>query len=346
MERTDRAGSRLSSAPEDGSARISIIPPEASSRTVEEIIRARDVDEAANKAYFSAGVLVLALGAWARLGHLRLRSFSFFAVGVALLWTYESVHGWWRLRGAPPDDDPSVQAARAAHLEAVERHRVRLAERPPRLTYALLACLTVASLLQLASIERSVGLAGLVKPAVRAGEWWRLLTGTYLHGGSWHYWMNAGALRALGAEVEADGPRLRLPRVYLVAALAGSVASLLLLPGVPSVGASGGIVGVAAYLGVAAYRRPEDAPPWRRRGLLGSLAVTAYLGIFGFAFVDNAAHAGGAIGGALVGLATLPPGGARPSRARERLLDALGAVAAVVLVAGAVMAVARLLGHA
>ena len=98
------------------------------------------------------------------------------------------------------------------HAAWAERHQALRASRPPRMTYGLLGCITVASVLQFAAHGRSVEAAGIVKSAVRdQGQWWRLLTGTYLHAGLWHFWMNAGALEAFGADAEAYAPRLRLP---------------------------------------------------------------------------------------------------------------------------------------
>jgi membrane associated rhomboid family serine protease len=313
------------------------------SRSAAEIFHATRVSEAWTGVVFTSLVTAAALALWVMVGRARLRSGTFFLVGLALLWSYNTIGEWRRVARASPEH---IESPDPAQLEARERHAARLAVHRPLLTYGLLGAICLVSLLELGGIERAVALAGLVKPDVRAGEWWRALTATYMHGGFLHFWLNFGALRALGHEVEAYSPRLRLPLVYLVAALAGSVASVILLPDTPSIGASGGIMGLVGYLLVLAWRRPADVAPWLRRGALLSLGLTAYLGFFGIAFIDNAAHAGGSLGGALVGLATVPRPGTTLSPSRARALDAAGVVACVVLVAGALFAALRLLGRA
>lgn len=293
---------------------------------------------------------VAAIAGWVALTGGNVRSFAFFGVGLVLLWTADAITGWWKLRRAPalpPASDAAAleraavaQAeATRAQMQAAARHAAVLAARPPRLTYGLLACVAVASAMQLGVVDQSIAAAGLVKPAARAGEWWRLLTATYLHGGLLHFWFNFGALRALAPLVEAYAPRARLPLVYLAAGLAGNYASLLLLPNQASIGASGAILGLAGYLLVLGFRQPDALPPFLRRGLLSTLGFTAVLGVLAFAFIDNAGHVGGTAMGALIGLATIPGAGTPPRR--TPVLDALGWVAAAVLVAGAVLAVAR-----
>lgn len=295
--------------------------------------------------------LAAAVAAWVALTGGKVRSFAFFGVGLVLLWTIDAYTRWVRVRRAPaalPDDPAAREAAVAAQAAAereqvlaARRHATAVAARPPRLAYGLMALVAVVSAAQIGVLDASVEAAGLVKPAARAGDWWRLLTGTYLHGGIIHFWFNFGALRALAPLVEVYAPRLRLPLVYLVSALAGSLLSLVVLPRSTSVGASGAILGLAGYLLVLSYRRPGRLPPMLRRGLLSSLGLTAALGIFGFAFIDNAGHVGGTAAGALVALLTVPREGAEYPAAYERLLDLLGVVAALVLVAGAAVALAR-----
>lgn len=270
-------------------------------------------------------------------------------VGVAVY-----VHQWWKLRRRGPLSEADAireHAAREANASVVERHKAVLATRPTRLTWGLLGCIGAATACQLfaaggAGIER----AALVKPLARQGEWWRLVSATYLHGGFMHFWFNATAIHALGPLVEAYAPRSRLPLVWLVSALGGSVASLLLMPNTTSVGASGGVLGLAGYLWVMARRRPHELPPWLGRGIALTLALNAVLGIVGYAFIDNAAHAGGAAAGALFGFVTIPRAtdpatAAAPAHREEshRLLDPLGVLAAFAIWAGAFLTIGKLL---
>jgi len=335
-----------------GGARGVTLPPRPD-RSAAGVTHAHRLDEARQRAVRWSVGAVAAIAAWVALTGANVRSFAFFGVGLVLLWTADALTGWWKLRRAPApalDAAARAEAAAAAEIaartqaEVAARHAARLAGRPPRLSYGLLACVAVASAVQLGVLEPSIEAAGLVKPAVRAGEWWRLLTATYLHGGLLHFWFNFGALRALAPLVEAYAPRARLPLVYLLAGLAGNCASLFLLPNQTSIGASGAILGLVGYLLVLGVRRPDEFPAVLRRGMLSTLGLTAALGVFGFAFIDNAGHVGGTAMGALIGLATIPRAG-RPQAGgplrRTPVLDALGWIAAAVLVAGAALAVAR-----
>ena len=296
--------------------------------------------------------LLAAVGAWLALTGGEVRSFAFVGVVLVLLWAVDAYTAWWKLRrapAAPAADDPAAQEVAAlaqaatarAQVAAAQRHAAAVAARPPRLAYGLMALVAIVSAAQLGVVDQSIDAAGLVKPVARAGEWWRLLTGTYLHGGLIHFWFNFGALRALAPLVEVYAPRPRLPLVYLAAGLAGSVLSLVLLPNGTSVGASGAILGLAGFLLVLSYRQPGTLPPALRRGLLSTLGLTAVLGVFAFAFIDNAGHVGGTAAGALVALVTVPREGTTHSPALERFFDALGWLSAVVLVAGALFALAR-----
>jgi len=83
---------------------------------------------------------------------------------------------------------------------------------------------------------------------------------------------------------------------------------------------------------------PNGTPAWLRKQMVSILASTAVLGIAAFMFIDNAAHLGGALSGAALGYAVC-----RWGAHRQREFDAAGLAATVVLAAGAVFTVTRLL---
>src|SRR4051812_40907260 len=72
----------------------------------------------------------------------------------------------------------------------------------PVVTRALAVAIGVVAAAQVVSPGSSFETAGLVKDAVRHGEWWRLFTAPLLHGNPLHLLMNGGALLALGTLVE------------------------------------------------------------------------------------------------------------------------------------------------
>lgn len=216
-------------------------------------------------------------------------------------WLLDSLYDLFRAR--------RVDGAAFAQQRQNERHAVWAFDRPAPFTRVLAGALAAVFVTQVLAPERSVTAAGLVKEAARAGEWWRLLTGPMLHGDILHLGMNLAALGALGRFVEVHASRARMAQVFLASVLAGSVFSLLITPH-PSVGASGGIMGLVGYLGVRARLRPEEFPDDFLHRIRYAIGATAVLGVLGFALVDNWAHLGGLLAGGAVGwLLDRRPGG-------------------------------------
>jgi rhomboid protease GluP len=149
--------------------------------------------------------------------------------------------------------------------------------------------------------KESINAAGLVKPAVWQGEIWRLLTCATLHGSFMHIWMNLHALWAEGKVIENVAHRAHLPIVFLLSALGGSILSLILYPNSISVGASGGLMGLIGYQLVLGRRRKEMVPAGFYKSVVISILAMGVLGIVGFALIDNAAHLGGLLAGAVCG---------------------------------------------
>jgi rhomboid protease GluP len=137
-----------------------------------------------------------------------------------------------------------------------------------------------------------------------SGEWWRLLTNVFVHGGLLHIAFNMWCLWNLGALCESLYGRWTYAAIYLICGLGASLASAAWHPYVPSVGASGAIFGLAGAL-IAAFKLGEFSVP--RSALSGTLrslgAFVVYNLIFGFALpgIDNTAHIGGLITGLVVG---------------------------------------------
>ncbi|HEY0036482.1 MAG TPA: rhomboid family intramembrane serine protease [Longimicrobium sp.] len=183
--------------------------------------------------------------------------------------------------------------------------------------------------------EHAILAGGMVPGAIREGQWWRLLTCGFLHGGLIHFGVNFMALLSLGRETEVLAHRAYVPLVFLAAVLAGSLASFAAPPDVPSVGSSGGLMGLIGFLGVLGYRRRESMPSGFLKMVGLNLAVIAGIGIVGFGLIDNAAHAGGLAAGALLGALFVPTHGARPVWTPGPALQAAGMAAMGVLALGA-----------
>ena len=146
------------------------------------------------------------------------------------------------------------------------------------------------------------------KAVLQNGEYWRLFTCIFLHGGLMHFIFNAYALVSLGRICEEIFGSWRMVMAFLVTGLAGSGASLLRevsSGGGTSVGASGAICGLLGLL-IAHLQGRDDAASQMVRTSLVRWAV--FIAIYSLVpSIDWAGHAGGFIAG--YGLGRVLPGG-------------------------------------
>lgn len=183
----------------------------------------------------------------------------------------------------------------------------RRMRRAPPVTLALVALLVLVFVGEvLADALRSepaiVAAGALVRALVVAGEYWRLVSATLLHGGAAHLLSNAVALMVLGMIAEHAFGRGQFLLLYGASALGGSLASVASGPG-PSVGASGAIFGLQGAAIVLFLRHRERLLLRDRRIGVVLLAWAGYTIGAGLLspLVDNGAHLGGALTGALLG---------------------------------------------
>jgi membrane associated rhomboid family serine protease len=80
------------------------------------------------------------------------------------------------------------------------------------------------------------------------GEWWRVATAVFLHGGWLHLAFNVMSLWSVGLWVEAAWGRTRTVGIFAVSALGGSLASMAWAGAPMVVGASAGVIGLAGAL--------------------------------------------------------------------------------------------------
>lgn len=134
-------------------------------------------------------------------------------------------------------------------------------------------------------------------PSIRAGDWWRLITAGFLHGGVLHILMNSWVLFDLGAEVESTYGTSRYLVIYIFTTVTGFYASFLWSPMTLSIGSSAGIFGLIGAM-IALGVRERSAYGAAVRSLYMRWAVYGLLmGLLPLFAVDNAAHIGGLAGG-------------------------------------------------
>lgn len=98
-------------------------------------------------------------------------------------------------------------------------------------------------------METLVNMGALYGPyVVQEGEWWRLFTAMFLHGGMTHILMNMFSLYIIGRGAEMYFDKSAYISIYLFSGLIGGLVSLFVHPGSVGVGASGAIFGIFGAL--------------------------------------------------------------------------------------------------
>ena len=144
-------------------------------------------------------------------------------------------------------------------------------------------------------------------PLTTNGQWWRVITAAFLHFNILHIGMNMYCLFMIGGFAEKVFGRAEYAFLYLLAGIAGNLASLFWHPVLISGGASGAVFGVyGAVLGFVVAQGGKVIPKPRVRHLVKQTAIFLGLNLaYGLAVrgVDVAAHVGGLITGILLGAA-------------------------------------------
>ncbi|HEY6672242.1 MAG TPA: rhomboid family intramembrane serine protease, partial [Solirubrobacterales bacterium] len=97
--------------------------------------------------------------------------------------------------------------------------------------------------------------AGLRGPDIANGDWWRIITGGFLHAGFLHLLLNMYVLYVAGSILEPGIGTPRFLGIYFVSLVAGSLGALIVDPNTVTVGASGAIFGLMAGVIVVARGR-------------------------------------------------------------------------------------------
>jgi len=181
----------------------------------------------------------------------------------------------------------------------------RMHRRPPA-TLAIIGVLALifaieTSLRATGSAQGLVAFGALSRPEVFAGDFWRLESATWLHGGLNHLVSNAIALFIFGMICEHAFGRMQYVVLYVLSGVGGSILSLLISEG-PSVGASGAIFGLQGAA-IVLFRQHRERILMRDRRIgVVLLGWALYSIVTGWTspFVDNGAHIGGVLTGALI----------------------------------------------
>jgi membrane associated rhomboid family serine protease len=144
------------------------------------------------------------------------------------------------------------------------------------------------------------------RPMTTDGEWWRLLTSTFLHGGLMHLMANMYGLLFVGIFLEPLLGKTKYLVAYLLTGILASCASLWWHDATISVGASGAIFGLYGLF-LALLLTKVYPPDFGKAFLFSTLIFVGFNLLMGLTGgIDNAAHIGGLISGFIVGLLLYP----------------------------------------
>lgn len=175
----------------------------------------------------------------------------------------------------------------------------------PVITYFIIAVnLIILLLMYLSGFQNDITVPlrfGAIHPhwVHEYGQWYRLFTAMFVHFGAMHFGANTFGLLVFGTRVERYFGRVTFCLIYILAGLLGSAFSLFISQAYAA-GASGAIYGLVGAL--FAYTRVTK----RSVDIMNWYIMFVYIGVgiaMGFVTpgIDNAAHIGGLIGGAVIG---------------------------------------------
>ncbi len=239
--------------------------------------------------------------------------------------------------GAPTASQPTPHVRRPAGDRETIRFARAVLNRPNKFTIIFL----IANLFVFLLMWESNGLTsntlwmGFDEPVLEAYgaklnylvnapnyQWWRLIAPMFLHVNLLHLLVNMYSLMMVGPFVEKLYGSAKFVLFWVLTGIAGLIASYLTVrpdlatnalarfifkpTDVASAGASGALFGLVGVLFVFGIKFRNELPEGFKRafgtGLLPIILINLFIGFLGRGFIDNAAHLGGLLSGAVLAL--------------------------------------------
>jgi rhomboid protease GluP len=163
-------------------------------------------------------------------------------------------------------------------------------------------------------------------PLTMSGDYWRIVSNTFIHVGILHLAMNMWVLQDVGKVVETLFGSTKFLTIYLLAGIGASLNSLFWNPLIISAGASGAVFGVfgamLAFFWVHRSYFPASMVQAHSRSVLILLLYNFLYGV-SVPGIDNSAHIGGLISGFIASLCLMP---IKPGQINWRWIDLLRVV--------------------
>ncbi|MBE6157446.1 MAG: rhomboid family intramembrane serine protease [Firmicutes bacterium] len=171
----------------------------------------------------------------------------------------------------------------------------------PMITYMLIAINMVLYIIPLLfdmhnSLINNYGVLG---SAIRNGEYYRLITGIFLHGNLPHLVFNCYALFVIGTQIENFFGKIKYLIIYLFSGLMGALFSIIFADYL-SIGASGAIFGLMGSLLYFGYHYRVYLGNVIKSQIIPLIVLNLLLGLL--PGIDNFAHIGGLLGGTIISI--------------------------------------------
>ena len=174
-------------------------------------------------------------------------------------------------------------------------------KKPILITYILIALNVIFYLLSYTGILNPTYFC-TSKELIKNGEFYRLITYAFFHGGIIHLVCNMYSLYILGTQLETYMGKLKYTIVYFISAISAGLLSIILNGnGVVAVGASGAIFGLMGTLLYFGYHYRLYLGNALKTQILPVILLNLFIG-FSLPYVDNFGHIGGLVGGLFAGM--------------------------------------------
>ena len=192
------------------------------------------------------------------------------------------------------DDISKHNKVDAEHIESVFKMKY------PIVTYLLIALNVILYVIPVLTNSYDVIINNfcVYGSLIKAGQYYRIITGAFLHGGILHLAFNCYALYVIGSQLESYLGKVRYLIIYLFSAVTASLFSMIFNSN-PSIGASGAIFGLMGALVYFGYHYRVYLGNVLKSQIIPLILFNLLIGALSTG-IDNFAHIGGLIGGLLI----------------------------------------------
>lgn len=192
------------------------------------------------------------------------------------------------------DDISKHNKIDAEHIESVFKMKY------PIVTYLLIALNVILYVIPVLtnSYDTIINNFCVYGSLIKAGQYYRIITGAFLHGGILHLAFNCYALYVIGSQLESYLGKVRYLIIYLFSAVTASLFSMIFNSN-PSIGASGAIFGLMGALVYFGYHYRVYLGNVLKSQIIPLILFNLLIGALSTG-IDNFAHIGGLIGGLLI----------------------------------------------